>query len=366
MKDQQQTLSVRISDALRRRLENAREMFGRADGDSMSISEVAKRFLESAKDDYIEASELMGRPTETLLNLRSKWERGQSISRAEWQVLGCYLQEGCESHTEGPPVPNPESYAVLLEAFVAAHALLRSGKNHELDYEYLWNLVREPLSLEMDVKVEAIIKAARDRIRELREPSAAARKWAPVFVGRNLRFLFGDERLKAIEALNEKLRPYLPVLFRIAARGHYLREGRPVREQHVERDYTQARPPAPRLVSVGDSNLSISIADNNEFSMLLDLEPQRVLYPLEPYPVIREFAAMLKELQPGESWRSKEFFGYTAKGPTAFNFRRRGNGIVVAFSAEEWQALGEMMDKALALPEMQPVLEDAALAYGEI
>ena len=45
MKDQQQTLSVRISDALRRRLENAREMFGWVDGDSISISEVAKRFL---------------------------------------------------------------------------------------------------------------------------------------------------------------------------------------------------------------------------------------------------------------------------------------------------------------------------------
>ena len=46
MKDQQQTLSVRISDALRRRLESARELLGRANADSMSISEVAKRFLE--------------------------------------------------------------------------------------------------------------------------------------------------------------------------------------------------------------------------------------------------------------------------------------------------------------------------------
>ena len=38
-----------------------------------------------------------------------------------------------------------------------------------------------------------------------------------------------------------------------------------------------------------DSKHSISLADNNEFSLLLDLEPQRVLYSLEPYPVIREF-----------------------------------------------------------------------------
>jgi hypothetical protein len=40
--------------------------------------------------------------------------------------------------------------------------------------------------------------------------------------------------------------------------------------------------PLPRPVVVGDSTLSISLADDNKFSILLDLEPQRVLYPLEP------------------------------------------------------------------------------------
>jgi len=38
------------------------------------------------------------------------------------------------------------------------------------------------------------------------------------------------------------------------------------------------------------------------------------------YPVIREFAAMLKALKPGEQeWMCREFFGYTSQGPTAFN-----------------------------------------------
>ncbi len=363
MKDQQQTLSVRISDALRRRLENARQMFGRTDGDSMSISEVAKRFLESAQDDYIEASELLGRPTETLLNIRRKWERNQSISRAEWQVIGYYLQEGCESPTEEPQLPGAESYVVLLEAFVAALALLKTGKNRELDYEYLWNLVSEPLRPETDVTVEAIIKAARHRIRGLREPSATARKSPPVFIGRNLRFLFGDERLRGVEALNEVLRPYLPALFRIAARGHYLREGRPVREQR-RGDFTGLRPPHPPPVVVGDFRLSIALDESNEFSMLLDLEPHRVLYPLEPYPVIREFAAMLTGLKPGDQRRGREFFGYTSEN--AFHFRRRSNGISITFSPEEWRALGELMAKALTLPDLQHVLKDSELAYGEI
>ncbi len=119
------------------------------------------------------------------------------------------------------------------------------------------------------VTVEAITKAARHHIRTLREPSSKTSKSAPVFIGRNLHFLLGSERFKGLEALNQTLRPYLTVLFRIAARGHYLREGRPVREQSAERDYTR-RPPAPSPVVVGDT---FTIADNNELSMLLDLEP---------------------------------------------------------------------------------------------
>jgi hypothetical protein len=61
----------------------------------------------------------------------------------------------------------------------------------------------------------------------------------------------GSIQFKGLEVLNETLRPYLTVLFRIAARGHYLRDGRPVREQSAERDYTR-RPPAPPPVVVGD------------------------------------------------------------------------------------------------------------------
>jgi hypothetical protein len=73
--------------------------------------------------------------------------------------------------------------------------------------------------------------------------------------------------------------------------------------------------------------------------MMLDLELQRVL-SAGPYTVIREFAAMLRALKPGEQWLAREFFGYTGEGPTAFNFRSRRNGIVIACSGEEWDALG--------------------------
>lgn len=65
--------------------------------------------------------------------------------------------------------------------------------------------------------------------------------------------------------------------------------------------------------------------------------------------MICEFVAMLKALQTGRhAWMGREFFGYTGKGRMTFNFRRRSNGIVLAFSAEE---RGELMGKARALPK---------------
>src|ERR1700722_7794047 len=102
MKPQLPTLSVRISDAMRQRLENARHLIAKTSGEPVSLSDVAKRFLETAQDDTVEASELMSRPTEALLNIRRKWERHKNLSRAEWITLGYYIQVGCEQLRRSP------------------------------------------------------------------------------------------------------------------------------------------------------------------------------------------------------------------------------------------------------------------------
>src|SRR5580693_4238002 len=55
---QQQTLSVRIDDALRRRLERARQLEASKTGEPVSTSEIAKQFLEAARDDRLEVVDL--------------------------------------------------------------------------------------------------------------------------------------------------------------------------------------------------------------------------------------------------------------------------------------------------------------------
>lgn len=146
-------------------------------------------------------------------------------------MLGYYLQIGCESVTDDPQLPSAESFAVLLEAFVSALALRTVGENPALNDFCLENLSPGRKVSDIAATSQTVVRAARQHIRRLKNSPSTARK-AAVLIGRNLYALFRDERLKSVEALNETLRPYLTVLFRVAARAHYIREGRPILEAH--------------------------------------------------------------------------------------------------------------------------------------
>src|SRR5438309_10680871 len=114
-KPQQQTLSIRISDALREYLERAKQVISNGRGEFFSISDVAKMLLESAKDDRLdfrlEVADLQKDATESMANIRTKWKRHQGLSRAEWIFLAQYIQIGCEETSESPDLPLRESYA---------------------------------------------------------------------------------------------------------------------------------------------------------------------------------------------------------------------------------------------------------------
>src|SRR4051794_17382758 len=69
-KPQQQTLSIRIPNTLREFLEQYQQVISNGGRESVSISDVAKNLLESAKDDRLdfrlEAAELLRSSTECL------------------------------------------------------------------------------------------------------------------------------------------------------------------------------------------------------------------------------------------------------------------------------------------------------------
>jgi hypothetical protein len=142
-KPQQQTLSIRISDTLRDFLEESSGLMANARTESVSVSDVANLLLESARDDRLdfrlEVAELLQAPTESLVRIRRKWERRISLARAEWILLAKYIEIACEAITENPLVPDQNSLALVLEAFLAVRGLRTEGR-FGLDRYYLGNL----------------------------------------------------------------------------------------------------------------------------------------------------------------------------------------------------------------------------------
>jgi hypothetical protein len=369
-KPQQQTLSVRISDTLREYLERARDVISQSRGESVSTSDVAKMLLELAKgnrlDDRLEVADLMKQPTQTLLGVRQKWEQKKVLSRAELIVLAHYIQAGCEEPEDQPGIPSPESFIGLLEAFRALLSV-RAGEVADLYGYYAKNLRPEFFTRRtIPPTAEGIVEAVKELSREVREHGPKQRL---VFVGRNLYVALRDENLEDIAAVNNAMLPYMPALFRLAARGHWFLEQRPIRGARMSTDYA-SMPSVIPPVSAGDFRLTILQTDDEDLSMGLEMSSRRVLYPLEPYPKIREFVTMLERLRPAGYWKGREFFGYTDSTVpdkvTRFHFRHRQNGIAFGFSPEEWKVLRDMMTRALALPELRHALAEQSLQYGEV
>ena len=79
-------------------------------------------------------------------------------------------------------------------------------------------------------------------IKDLRESPHSVR---PAFGGRNLAVALRDGRLKGAEKLNRALAPFLPRLYLVAARGHWLSEHRPIRRDRKPWETLEVRLPTP-------------------------------------------------------------------------------------------------------------------------
>ena len=367
-KVQQQTLSIRVPESLRNYLERAKAVLSDNVNESVSTSDAAKFLLESARDDRlddrIEVADLRTRPVEALLAIRQKWEQNHYLSRAEFIFLAQYAQVACEELTGDLAMPGSESLACVLEAFLAVRAL-RVDRGIELDRYYLGNLgiVGAPLLTQRQIDPDAVPKAAGELIKELRIGRSPANV---VFAGRNLYVALKDESLDGVALMNEALFDRLPVLYRLAARGHWIREGLPVRRLPASSGLCSLPIPP---ITCKDYCVSIIVTTEGELELSILMECKGVSYMLNRFPEIREFNSMLERLTAGGRWQAPEFIGgtTTADGTaTRFYFRHQRHAITISFDHEEWQRLKACVRQALAAPELVPVVNELSLAYGEI
>lgn len=362
-KPQQQTLSIRVSDTLREFLERSKQVISSGRGESVSTSDVAKILLESAKDDRLddrlEVAALGRKPTESLVALRKKWEIGQSWSRAEWIFVAQYIQIACEELSDDPLAPRAESYAVLLEALLAVRGL-RTHRGTGLDLYYLGNLDEVNWN-DRTVDAEVMPQVVGKLIQQLRLGSGKK----PVFVGRNFYVALRDEELQGIESLHAALVSFIPMLFRMAARGHWIREHRPVRDP---RDSDISRPPLPELKR-GDLRIAIQ-PWRDDVGLSIGFDARDLTYVVSSYPQIREFEAMLKALVPEKIWSGHYFLGsgHAASGNAAprYQFQRRNDGVILGFTAKQWDELKSLFAEAITQPILSAVFSELSLIFGEL
>ena len=374
-KPQQHTLSVRIDDTLRRRLERARQLSASKTGEAVSTSEIAKRFLESARDDRLEVVDLLADPTGSLLQIRRKGEAGLVLSRAEWTTLAHFVRHGVEAvSAQTPQAVSRESLVALLDAFVAVYDL-RPTPDSRLEAYYLGNLppasraTEKPPGRTKPSAPGAVRRALTETRRHLKDPSAT---WVPLLLGRNLFVLLDEDQLPGAEDLTRVLRPYWSVLWRLAARGHYVLTHQPVREPATARDGLY-RPPIPSLAE-GHYTLSFAHGQCQEFSAQLCFPGVRgPRYPIVGYPRIAEFRTMLADLladrKPG-NWTGSYFYAGvtspTAKEVSEIWFRAHDNGVSFGFTVQEWRIVHRLFQRAWDLPDIRVAWEALTREYGEL
>ncbi len=163
----------------------------------------------------------------------------------------------------------------------------------------------------------AVLVAVEKSIRRVRE---SARPYTPVFCARNLYVLLDREQFSSVEAINVVLAPYWPVLWRVAARGHFIYEKKPIRDTARP----QELPGLPSFPSFaeGPYRLSVTVGEHSEMHLLRSFPgPMGPMYPLGPYPKIAEFRVMLSTLKAERKeidgyqfdagfWNGEQFFGY--------------------------------------------------------
>jgi hypothetical protein len=373
-KPQQQTLSVRISDALRRRLERARQLTASKTGESVSTSEIAKQLLESAREDRLDVVNLLSDPTETLLQIRRKGEAQHPLSLAEWTVLAHFVHEGTEAFSAiTPSTVSRESLIGVLDAFLAVYDL-RGDRSPEHDMYYLGNLPGEcrPATGKRSAETNTADVVRRTVIETRRRMEDPATTMTPVFAGRNLYRVLELSTAAGADAVNRALRSSWPVLWRLAARGHYALTRTPVREKETPPPGRSDPPISP--LAEGGYVLSFQYTQGQEFSVLLSFPGERgPMYPISGYPKLAEFRAMLAALtstRERRRWSGAYFFGYVQTPPVTPAdqawFGANDNGITFGFSPEEWAAVQALFRRAWDLPAIHMAWETLALEYGEL
>jgi len=375
-KPRHEVISIRLSEDRLELLERYQKVLSEQSGREVSLGEAAFLAIEQRSEGMDRETvrhEMLSTPTASLVHIRKKWESEHTLSAAEWDVLTYYIQIGTDEENQEPPllwpaIPSRESYVALLDAFEAVYLNRKSPASTHAWY-YVRNLGGDVDARTSADKMEQTHAAVLKQIAARKQSLKPSDKWErPGSVARCLLVAIRDEVVESAK-LDHVLGPFWPVLWGLAARGHWLRHDRqPVRLPGPYEDDVRSRIILPGAFKSEDLELSFTKANLPELGMTIELGPtRRASFLIARYPDLAEFRAMLTEWPMKRSWNGRHFVATTSKekGGAVITLWLRRNDVGIEFTEQEWTALRQLSERAAALPEIERWLAELRLEYGE-
>ena len=371
-------ISLRLNEERVAILERHRQVLMEQLHRPVSLSEAAFLVIEDRAemvDREAQRHDLLKNPAESLWKTRRKWETEHTLSLAEWDVLMVYVQIGAEEQRQIPPLTRPaapsrESYLGLLESF---ESVLRSQK--ESSAQQLWYYFANLDGHHQDIpfpesdaglRFEAVLRLVAIHKEQLQ----AEEDWKyPGSIGRCLLTAVQSETGDS-HWLDQALARYWPVLWRIAARGHWLRHELPVRIVRPDSSGPAERSRFPAPVETRGMALSFMDGGGGDVAFRIEFRaPRNFIYSIPRYPALIEFHSMLEGVGQLPAWNGRYFHAVLtaseASGETKYTLWPKQQDLQINFTDKEWQRLRDLFREAWEKPEIVERLAALQLEYGE-
>jgi hypothetical protein len=367
-----EVVSLRLSEARLELLERYRRACAAELGREVSLSEAAFLALENraaGMDRTAARVELLKAPTTSLARIRKRWESQHALSAVEWDVLAEYVRTGSDEERQQSPlaaVPSRESYLALLDAFEAVYAhRLQPASRHT--WAYFGNLegflTADTLSMTDPEQRHQTVLTQIARRRALLQPID---RWErPGNIGHCFWTAVLEEGVDST-TLDQLLAPYWPTLWRLAARGHWIRhDHRPVRLAGLSEEGVQPPVGLPTALTGEDVTISFGPAGGAEFITTIEWGSRRFGLHISRYPELVEFRAML-EAEGDRPWLGRQYvMAVDDDGSGTRRVLPTRRQLYFMLSPKEWTVLRDLFRCAWQSRELQCWLAELQLEYGE-
>jgi hypothetical protein len=370
-------ISLRLNEERVEVLERHRQALAEQLNRPVSLSEAAFLVIEDRVervDRETQRYELLKNPSDTLWKIRQRWEGEHTLSAAEWDVLAIYLQIGTEEQRQEPPLlrpvaPSRESYLGLLEAFEGILRMQQETSEPHVWY-YFANLDGNSYKVpfpknDAGKRYEAVLRLIAIHIEQLQPGD----HWKyPGSVGRCLMTAIQSE--PDSRRIDQALTPYWPVLWRIAARGHWIRHQLPVRVVTPDSSGPAERRRFPASIEVRGLRLFFTDGDSGDLALHIEFRaPRNFTYSIPRYPALVEFHALLEELSELRAWNGRYFHAVVTtdeeSGESKYALWPKQQSLQIDFNEKEWLRLRDLLRQVWEKPEIVERMAALQLEYGE-